>query len=44
MAIAKRAFFFQSRFDDACLITEFVGIPVTDDHFSLQAHRPIGIS
>jgi len=31
-----------ARLDKACLIAEFVGIPVTDDHLYLRCHRFVG--
>jgi hypothetical protein len=40
----RKAFLSVARLDDACSIAEFVGVPLTDDHFDLQARRPIGIS
>ena len=31
-----------ARFDEACLVAEFVGIPVAHDHLYLRSHRLVG--
>ena len=44
IARSGRLFLSVASLDDARLIAEFVGVPVADDHFNLQAHRPIGMT
>ena len=42
LAALDRPFHLVARLDEACLIAEFVGVPVADDHLYLRSHHFVG--